>query len=393
MQRYTDPPRQALSEAQVLRLLQGGPRVTVAFGAERVDYALRYLGDVDLLGGTIKRSLYANIHGTCDLELDVELDWATDLLRPWMELSDQGVTARWYLGAFSLTTPRAEYGEVPRTRRVQGYDRLYLLSRQVGDTYVVPAGSKVLSAVWAAIAAAGLTGVLLDGTKQDAVLETDMVWPLIKQVDPELAPEERTGPQQDNYENATTWLRVCNDLLFTIGYRGLYADPATGLFRSEPYIAPEKRAIEHTFDFDDPRNSIVVPQRTLTEDRWKAPNKWVFIRQNMPGSPPRAPVVGDGLYIVDQSAGDPRGLVWPTQIPLDVADQASLVSQGDNRVLADKRVQSMLSVATAPFPAAGHADIFRYLDVAMGKNIQVQAREWSLPLDGSDMTWAWEAVA
>jgi hypothetical protein len=394
VQIITAAPRSALTEAQVLYLIEGSSDITYGCGANLLDLALTQTGTLDLLSGSVRRSNLANIHGTCDLEIDVELPWGSTLVQPWMDLSSGGITARFYCGVYSLATPEATYGMEPRRRRVQGYDRLYLLTREIGYTWVAPSGAGVLAEVRRAITAAGLTGVEFDGTSESVTLPQAMIWPLVNNVAPGTPVYDQTRREQETgVENATTWLRVINDLLFSIGYRGLYADPATGVYRSSPYVAPENRGEEHVFNFDDPLKSIVVPDRTLTEDGWKAPNKWVFVRTNMPGTPPATPVETAGVYTVDRSASDPRGLVWPQQIPLDVASQAALVAQGDNRVASDLRTTSIITVTTAPFPLAGHQDVYRYTDALMGKNAKVQEREFVLDLFGADMTHTWEVIS
>lgn len=394
MQRLTAAPRDHLTEAQVLWLLQGSPSIATSYGAELLDANLNATGSVGLLGGSVRRSAYANIHGTCELELDTALDWGNQLVRPWMELSDGTIKARWHLGVYSLATPTHQYGQRPRTHQVQGYDRIYLMAREIGATHVAPAGAGVLNEVRRIVELAGLSGVLLDDTKSAITLANPMIWPLIRQVSPDVAPHDLTKNERESgLENATTYLRVANDLLFSIGYRGLYADPANGVFRSEPYVNPSRRGIEHLFDFDHPLNNIVGQERFVEEDLFKAPNHWVFVRQNMPGNPPVEPTEANGgVYIVDRTAGDARTLKWSTQISLDVADYDSLVVQGDNHVEREQRIKSRLTVTTAPFPAAGHADVYRYRDSEMDRDVKVHEMSWDLNLDGGDMTRVWEVV-
>jgi hypothetical protein len=392
VQGLIDSPRNTLTEAQVLYLLESAPRQGNSFGADVLNFDLSVAGSMDLIGGSVKRSFLANIHGTCDLEFDVDFDYARGLVRPWIELEDAGLRARFYQGVYSLTTPLNEFGQTPRVRRVQGYDRIYLLSREIGDTWVAPSGAKVLDEVQRAITAAGLTGVALDSTLKDVVLPEAMIWPLVQGVGNTPVYDLTKRQQQTGLENATTWLRVINDLLFSIGYVGLYADPATGIYRSGPYVPPISRGVEHVFDFDDLLRTIVAQNRSRTDDTFKAPNVWVFVRQTMPGNPPAEPVAGNGLYTVDKSATDPRGIKYPQQIPLDVTSQAALVSMGDARVASDLRKQSKYNVSTACWPVAGHGDIYQYRDAEQGKDVKVQETSWVLPLNGDDMTREWTEV-
>jgi hypothetical protein len=369
--------RAGLTETQVRSLLGTSSSLTVSAGLELLNPDLTLNTDLsdDFEGGTVERVMGATIHGTCKLRIARELLWGSALVRPYMVLTDGLVTGRWNVGVFSLATPVRVYGSGLTTFDCQGYDRLYLLTRPVGDTYTVAAGTAYVTAVGTAIAAAGLVGVQIDSTALAKTLPRDMVWPL-------------TG------EGGATWLQVCNDLLGAIGYRGLYADLATGFFRSEPYVNPSARAVEFTFGATGV-TANVGDERTETADTWNVPNKWVFVQRNVAA----APTEGAGQYTVtNQSTGltsiTSRGLTWPKVVSVDAADQASLMAQGDALVAADKRSSRRYDVLTPPFPAAGHADVYQYEDpLVAGGTVKVAATRWELDLLGADTKWAWEAVA
>ena len=375
MQPLTAAPRDALTEAQVRGLLANSASVTVRAGAELLGLDLAVRQDIsdNLLGGSVERVMHAPIHGTCKLQLDTELPWSSTLVRPYMELSADGVTARWTVGVFSLTTPAERVNESPTTYDVQGYDRLVLLAREVGDSYSVAAGTGYLAAVTAAVAAAGLTGVQLDSSAAAKTLPADRTWPILAETTP------------------TTWLGIVNDLLAAIGYRGMYADN-DGLLRSEPYADPAARAPEYVLPAYGDR-SLIGEVREQTTDLWNAPNRWVFVQQNAPA----APVAGAGLYVVtNQSDGptsiDQRGLTWTKTLQVDAADQGSLQTRGDAVVAADRRATRTLKVRTVPWPAAGHADVYTYDDPALGGAVKVQARQYQLDLTGADTEWLLEVI-
>jgi hypothetical protein len=393
VQGFSEAPRQSLTEAQVRQLLSKSSSIRWSFGADLLNFDLTPAGTTDLIGGTIKRNYRANIHGTCDLELDSTFDYARGLIRPWMAVTDGALSAQFYVGVYTLTTPENRYGVAkPVSRRVQGYDRLYLLTREIGTSWVAPKNANVLDEVRRAITAAGLTGVLLDSTASSVTLPEAMIWPLVQAVGDTPAYDLTKRQQQTGLENATTWLRVINDLLFSIGYVGLYADPSTGVYRSGPYVQPIDRPVENVFDFDE-AYPIIAPERTRVDDTFKAPNVWVFVRQTMPGNPPAEPVEGAGVYTVDKSAADARGLRYPQQIPMDVTSQAALVSQGKARVASDQRRQTVYpGIRTAAWPLAGHGDTYQFRDVEQGKDVKVQADSWEMNLNGDDMTHAWTEV-
>ncbi len=369
--------RDGLSDAQVLDLLHA-PALEVDMGCDLLDASLIVRRDLTehLVDGEVQWSLNATVHRTCTLTLTAELQWGDALVRPWMRLTDRGsgATARFNQGVFTLTTPQDVFGERPRSfSAVQGYDRLYLLDRPVGDSHIATAGTGVLAAVGQSVRDAGLTGVLLDGTAAAATLPRDMVWPFI--------PEQGSAGQ-------TTWLNVVNDLLATVNYRGVWADE-NGLLRSVPYVEPAARRVEFVLDANDLARTLVGQDRVRVQDRWKQPNLWRFVRRNLPGDPPPEPVEGAGIYTVQNTTGQ---LTRAKVVELDVADQAALVAQGDRIVAADRRVSTDLQVPTAPLPIAGHADVLSYRDADVGQ-YRVQATQWRMPLSGGDMEWNLEVVA
>lgn len=391
MQTLNAAPRDNLTVAQVTSLLTG-PSLSVSAGLELLTRSLRLVEDIsdDLVGGRVERQMRATgSHGTCSLGLSRALTWGVDLVRPYMVLTNGAVTARFNVGVFSLTTPERRTSEMPATYDVQGFDRLYLLNRPVGDTYTVAAGTSYLTAVTSAITAAGLSGVYLDSSASASTLPTAKVWPLVQA-------QSGSDGRRDKDNSNITWLAVVNELLADIGYRSLWADE-NGLFRSEPAALPAARAPEFTFSADDVNVTILGEQRTFLQDVWNVPNRWVFVQQNrVTGA--AAPTEGDGVYTVNNTADgitsqSARGLVWAKVISLDAANQAALVTQGNVIVAADRRVAAVYKVTTGPFPAAGHLDVFTYADTALGGSVKVQAVSWQLPLDGGDMTWEWEGAA
>lgn len=383
MQPLTAAPRDGFTVAQVTDLLTG-PAVSVDFGAERLAGDLSVVADIsaDLAGGEVARSCYATIHGTCDLQLSAELAWGVDLVRPYMTLSDGTVEARWNLGVYCLTTPDRNVGESPMTWVVQGYDRLMLLSRQVGADYAVASGTTYRQALLDVFASAGLTGVLIDGAAADDTLPAAKSWPLVAadQADP------------DQTDTPVTWLRIVNDLLRAINFRAVWCD-ANGLFRCEAYQEPAVRAPEFSFDTAG-HSTIVAEDRTESQDVWSTPNRWVF-RWSNGGTG----VEGDGIYTVLLSDLYPdhpltaanRGLTWSSVVDYEAASQAKLVALGDRRVAGDLRVARRVSARTGPFPGAGHFDVYRLVDAEMGTR-KVQASSWRMPLDGGDVEWDWEVI-
>lgn len=382
--------RDGLTDAQVRALLHGALD-DVSAGCEVLSSDLTFAEDIsdDLVGGRVARNMASTIHGTVTLSLSRRLTWGVDLVRPYMVLTGSGVTARFNLGVFALTTPLSVIGEDPQTYEVQGYDRLYLLSRQVGATYTA---SKLLGdgitprtyrqALLDVFAAAGLTGVLIEGSAADSTLPQDRTWALVG--DNQADPDQTSTP--------VTYLRIVNDLLRAISFRAVWVDE-DGRFRCGVYQDPGVRPSEFTFDADDILEGIVGEDRTVSEDVWAIPNRWVFRWTN----PPEGTATADLTYErLNQSDGptsiDSRGLTWTSVVDYEAASRAALVSLGDNRVASDRRKAAAFKLTTGPFPCAGHADVFTYSDAAAGVSSKVQAESWDMPLDGSDVQWTWKAV-
>lgn len=359
-------------------------------GCDLLRYDLTPIGnlDADLLGGKVVREMNATVHGSCSLQFTRELDWATVLARPWMALHDPvnpGSFVRWNLGVFALTTPKKTLGYNQVTFDVTGYDRLYLLDRQVGNTYSVKAGVRYLTAVRSAITAAGLTGVLLDSSDATKTLPKSMTWPLVSEYDTD--PENGQSDTSD-LAGPSTWLNVVNDLLEAIGYSPLWCDE-NGYFRSEPNLAPAARATDWTFDVPGATN-ILADDRSITADDWNLPNKWIFVRQGLETQPTTA---NGGIWIYTDAASVARrgGLVWPKQVQLQAADFASLQRQGRAIIAADQAGTSV-EVESSPFPPAGHRDVYRVVDPEMGGDFRVSAYRWELDLLGENMRHAWRRI-
>lgn len=375
MQVLTDPPRQSLTAAQVTALLTGDT-LRVDAGLELLDASNRLVSDIsdDLMGGSVSRANYADVHGTCSLKITRQLVWGKDRVRPYMTLanSDRSVTARFNMGVYLCTSPETPRALDPVTYDVAGYDLIYLLqSTGPGDTFVISAGTTYLSAVQAVLSAAQTSVPLnLDGTLGSTQLPNPMVWAL---VDP-----------------APTWLRIANDLLAAINYRALWADQ-DGTYRSGPYLAPASRAVEWTFNTNDTNTNLIGEDRSVVADAWGVPNWWRFVRTNMSVKP----VEGAGLYTVTNQGSGPTSIDYVGRtirkvVNLDAADQASLVAQGDRLVAEDKQVSRRFEVQVDPLPIAGHFDVVQLVDA--GSSDKCVVTNWEIPLDGSPGAWTLEAV-
>ncbi|MGW5556845.1 hypothetical protein ACWER9_06435 [Micromonospora sp. NPDC003944] len=373
MQALTGSPREHLAAAQVEALIVDSPAVTVGYGAELVDQSLTVLADIseDLLGGSVSRNAYADLHGTTQLIIARDLDWGRAIVRPHMVLSDGVTTARFNLGAYFTKTPKRDLSRAPATFDVAGVDVLDVLVDPVGQTYAVDAGVGYLAAVEDILIQRGFVQYIIDPTAASTTLPTAKVW---------------------QFDDRTSWLTVVNDLLAAVGYAGIWSD-WDGRPRCHPYQPPLERSVEWTYEADGGR-SMIAPERTVEQDYYQAPNRWVFYQRN---NVEQAPVEGNGMYTyINQSTGpasvDARGRVISRVEGLDAADHAALIRQAQELIDADMRMPSTYSGTTALNPLHWHFDRLFVIDGAAGPPLDVLGTQWTLPLTGRRMTHEWQVL-
>jgi hypothetical protein len=374
MQPRTEAPRDGLTDADVVTLLQDAPALTVQAGMELVDLGLNVVEDIsgDLAGGTVRRNSYAEMHGTADFEIARELDWGAGLIRPYLIVSSITLSARWNLGVYHPSTPEDSTRESPQTFAVDGYDILLRLAQPVGDAYAIAAGASYLATVEAILLARGYRAYIIDQSAAATVAPASRTWAFDQQI---------------------TWLTVVNDLLASIGYAGIWSD-WNGRLRCEPYVLPQLRAPEWTYT-DEQATTMLGPDRRRVRDYFAAPNRWVVYRQNNLDDKP--PVEGAGVYTyVNDSVGDTsvqaRGGLEITKVAgVDAADQGALIAQAQQIIQADMDIQAVWTVTVSPNPGHWHFD--RLFADTTDLLADVQCTSWVLPLDGGDMTQTWRVIA
>ena len=376
MQPPTAPPRDDLTQDQVVALIQDAPALTVGRGAELLDLSLAVVDDLspDFAGGRVERHSYATLHGQAELAFSRPLDWGSALVRPYLTLSDGILSARFNLGAYYTSTPETELGEDPPTWTVTGYDILLILNDLVGESYAVAAGQPYLAAVEAILIDRGVQAYVIDQAAADKVLPSARTWPI---------------------DENTTWLSIVNDLLGAVGYQGAWSD-WDGRIRCTPYANPRDRAPEWLYAVDD-ATSMLTSRRTFAADYFDAPNRWVAVRSNAVDGP--APVEGNGLWTYQNDVDGPtsvqaRGrVITAPLLQLDVADQAALIAAAQRQIDADRRRRTTVTLGTSPNPLHWHFDRLAVADPAMGSALlDVLGTSWALPLDGADMTHEWATV-
>lgn len=361
--------RDGLTAAQVASLIRDSSAIEVTSGLEIVDLSLNLVQDItdDFLGGSITRANYATLHGTADLNVTRDLDWGTALIRPYMTITDQVLTARFNMGVYLTSSPRTEAGEDPVTHAVAAYDILHWLNTPVGEAFVVAAGTGYLAAIETILIAQGILAYQIDQTQVAQVLPTAKAWAM---------------------DDHTTWLNICNDLCAAVGYQGIWSD-WDGRLRIQQYLLPSDRSVEWVYDIEA-STSMLAPNRAVIRDWFDVPNRWVYFWSKDPEG--AAPVEGAGLYVFNNTLEGPtsqaaRGRVIsakPEQI--DAVDQTALVAAAQQKIDADLRLKTTFEVITSPNPLHWHFDKVTMMDPALGPISDALSVRWTLPLNGDDMT-------
>lgn len=354
--------------------LLAGDNVSFDIAAELYDADETFLLDItdDVRpAGQVTHNNFRTIHSTVQMQVSRELQWGNQRIKLYWSIIDGDGEIRVPLGVYLLSTPETAAGETPKTWTVDGFDKLEVLAHPHGTTYRAAAGDAYLTLVEDLITAAGESAVLLDLTLSATVLPSDRVWPLDEQ---------------------TTTLNIINDLLAAVGYRGLWVDQ-DGNYRSEPYVAASSRPTEWTYSADS-ADTMVGMGRTSSADFFDTPNRWVFVNDDPAQD---FPVEGDGVYtVLNQSDGatsiDERGRTITRVVKLSAASQSALETQGDRMVERDKRIVTRVSLQVSPNPLHLHFDVVKLVDAELSVSGAFQVHEWSLPLDGSDMTLDVKAV-
>lgn len=330
-----------------------------------------------LVDGVVEHNNYRKIHTTCRLVIGRELVWSSQRVRPYMTLSSRvlGLSRRYNVGVYLLTTPERTVGSSSSLFVVEGYDKLLLLDTPYGTSYPATVGDLYLADHIETLLAGEAT--IVDQTAAADTLPSSRVWPLDEQ---------------------TTTLRIVNDFHAAINYRGVWVD-WDGKFRVEPYVTPEGRAPEWPYSTADERTSIVGIERTVEADTFEVPNKWVFIR-NDPNQPfPTGTDGSDGCYVVTNDFDGPTsiearaGYEKRRIVHLDAATPDSLTAQGDRIVAADKSVARVRTFTTGPNPLHWHWDVMSMVDPEVGGTVNLLGEQWTLPLRGGDMSHRAKEIA
>lgn len=392
MQPLLDGPRRNLTETQVKGLLQSHSSIQITYGADGLDGTFQFQADLSpyLSGGEVASDVTSTVQRVCSLNLDSDMtssgwSYLSGFVKPYMTITDlaTGISGRFNLGVYTLTTPSRPMvpTSTPQTLSFQGYDLMYLLRQEVGDSYEVPAGTDPAQAA-ATVIGLAVPEVEVLTVGSTTTLPNQLTWPF-------------------NPAQPVTFLDIVNVLLASIGYREVWVD-WEGRFRIEPFIDLQQESFEWTFDMNADDN-IVASESTQDIDVYDVPNWWRFVMADLTDTP----VEGVSQFTwTDSSPANPgstanRGRLIRYIEEVTAASYDDLTTYGQRVIARSMSPGETFTVKTQPFPLAWHMDVIHFLSPALsaalpatpGGTRRVVSVTWKLSLDGqSDMEWSWQTI-
>jgi len=386
MQGATVSPRSSLTLQQVQALLTTAPAVSIEAGAVVLDDNLsesRDLTSLLLPGSFVTSDWNQTIHRTCSLNLALSANVTPgDKVQPYIRITDNdsGVTARFNLGVYVLTSPTPNLDTDEATGTFTGYDLLQLLNQPISDTIEVPAGQDPIAY------AAGIIGDVIPWAQSLYSYPNDI---------PPVTADTYSWP----LDGTTTYLQVINGLLGSAGYLPVYVD-WNGLFRMDPYVSPMSQPVEWIFDMTSVNNTV-DEEHSSDQDLFGVPNWWRFVMNNLDA----APVEGLTQFtFTDQSSPitglDARGYQVNSVNFVDAIDFPTLLLVAARTIERDLFPAETFNIRCFPLPLLWHRDIVQFIDLRLnqlpnstGASRYCMVTNWNLPLDGDDQTVTLQTIS
>lgn len=355
----------------------------------------------------VSRDCTAECPGKLTGALVKPLRWGSDRIMPISLIRSPGYGGgSWQgfpRGIYVATSPGVDNLDSAGRWDFTGWDRIYLLQSDPINTWSFAGGTTYLAAVQAMFRSAGIISNV-------ATLDTVCAYP--GDWAAKTLPAARSYPAG----GGTTRVQIINALLKESGMRPLYTDPGSGQWTIEPIrpTATQDLAWRWQGSSVDPatlggaslgdtgwpdRKILLYAKQAYAGDVYNAPNRWVFIQSGLTFQPTHSDG-SDGRYIVDNLTTPPAdqttvGRVLAKVVQLDASGSADLIKQGDGIVADDLASIEKINLTTAPWPAAGHYDVFWAVHSSLPNSPirRVQAQSWSMPLDHGEMTWQTNVVA
>ena len=363
---------------------------------------------MEVNGSYVSRNSTAAVPAKFSCKLSIELDWTEIILAPGIYIVDNlsGDTSFWRLGLYFVETPVVMLSN-PNEYQVIAYDVLSMYNTDVVHTYEILEGQNPIESMRTGLLGNAIDwGNVLPGTSTDS---GNTRWQL-ERTDQTIR-FDRVWAITENH----TYLSIANDLLDTIGFRKLYTDRG-GAFVSEPLRLLRDRSSVYDIDSED-LPSIVALETKFRKDTWKVPNTW----QGISGNANRigVPDYDDGLYTlrnrnVGPTSIERRGRPVNRIIKTDSANQLALISVVEFEAEKDFSSIEQIEMLCVPLPVFWHETVatIRVRELGINPpivnereiptftregrlihpniisrtfNNKMVARDWKLPLDGSNM--------
>jgi hypothetical protein len=205
--------------------------------------------------GSIDIDFSKNIIGGASFEINenvtnlTDINYLSDLVKIWYNISGSGLSYRIPLGVFSLTAPQKITDGKTVHRKIKAFDLLYRLDQDkttVATNY--PSGTNVIATV-------------------KAILDSVGTW-----VQYNIEDSSETLSEDMTYQLGRSKLYIINGLLKTINYYPIWAS-GNGIFRAIPWTETQTT----TWDFFDNNESLYTKDISKTLDYSNTYNKVIVI--------------------------------------------------------------------------------------------------------------------
>lgn len=302
-----------------------------------------------------------------------QINFNTDYIRCFgaYEMAANGTDgtpwAEWATFTGKLSSPSRHAKETGIYRSCQLSDLSTLLkNNSFGSIYTVSAGENYITGTHGILAIAQLSGF---NTSAWAVTATSA-----------------TLPSSIDFQIGSSLLDAINALLLAINYRSFRFNGA-GLGVIEPYVLPEDRAVEDTFNVDG--NSIVVDDIEEVTEIDQTSNTVVVTRADQDTSILRSTATNSDVLSATSTAIAQRAPAITKQIKV-VPDQTTLDNLGLRLLAVSGLATRRLHLSTLPRPFHDDEDKITFTDLtaenALGVSKDTIEEEWVLPFGPSPMT-------
>ena len=322
------------------------------------------IGELDGISGKISHGTFKAIKRSATFTLNEylqrEIDYLTEQIQPWFILNmPDGGTVEWSLGIFQLLSPGRKINGNFSTRDIGAYDKTIIIDRdRFTERWFIPKGTNYIGAINKILIDTSITKINIEPS--DLVLSSDREFAI-----------------------GTKKKEAVDNLLNAINYNSINVDEL-GYMRSEPYIEPVLRSIDHKYIAN--RHSIITPEMTETLDYANIANVFTRVATN----------TDSNTELLSTFRNDnPQSSISTIRIGYDIVNfetisdissQAALDSLVRRIAINSTSAYSHLTFSTALMPTHGRADTI-YIDVSLAENDPMYNKLFPIPMIYSETAW------